>query len=116
MDEIRANTAYGRDAFVIVDDGVLGFKLVKDEAQQLADLGVRITDATNATLGFDYPENPEWLHILFCLFVGPLEQDWTSLLIKSVVAIQPRKIDRPPTGIVVSARMALSKKETCRIV
>lgn len=107
LGEIRVDTAYGGDTFVIVDAEALGFKLVEDEAQQLAELGVKITDAANATLRFEHPENPEWAHISFCLFAGPLEQDGTSLRAKSAVAIQPGKIDRSPTGTAVSARMAL---------
>lgn len=107
LGEIRVDTAYGGDTFVIVDAEALGFKLVEVEAQQLAELGVKITDAANATLRFEHPENPEWAHISFCLFAGPLEQDGTSLRAKSAVAIQPGKIDRSPTGTAVSARMAL---------
>ena len=107
LGEIRVDTAYGGDTFVIVDAEALGFKLVEDEAQQLAELGVKITDASNATLRFEHPENPEWAHVSFCLFAGPLEQDGTSLRAKSAVAIQPGKIDRSPTGTAVSARMAL---------
>ena len=49
LGEIRVDTAYGGDTFVIVDA----------EAQQLAELGVKITDAANATLRFEHPENPE---------------------------------------------------------
>lgn len=107
LGEISVDTAYGGDTFVIVDAEALGFTLVADEAQQLAELGVKITDAANATLGFEHPENPEWAHISFCLFAGPLEQDGASLCAKSAVAIQPGKIDRSPTGTAVSARMAL---------
>ena len=88
LGEIRVDTAYGGDTFVIVDAEALGFKLVEVEAQQLAELGVKITDAANATLRFEHPENPEWAHISFCLFAGPLEQDGTSLRAKSAVAIQ----------------------------
>ncbi len=107
LGEISVDTAYGGDTFVIVDAEALGFTLVADEAQQLAELGVKITDAANAVLGFEHPENPEWVHISFCLFAGPLDQDGTSLCAKSAVAIQPGKIDRSPTGTAVSARMAL---------
>ena len=71
---LTVDTAYGGDSFVIVDAGALGFALAPDEAHDIARLGVRITNAANAALGFRHPENPDWRHISFCLFAGPLER------------------------------------------
>lgn len=104
---LTVDTAYGGDSFVIVDAAALGFALVADEAHDLATLGVRITNAANQALGFDHPENPDWRHISFCLFAGPLEQDETGLTTAAAVAIQPGKVDRSPTGTALSARMAV---------
>lgn len=104
---ITVDTAYGGDSFVVVDAQALGFEIVESEAKDIARLGVRITDAANAQLGFRHPENPEWDHISFCAFCGPLTPTDTGLTGKSAVAIQPGKVDRSPTGTAVSARMAL---------
>ena len=104
---ITVDTAYGGDSFVIVDAAALGFALTPDEAGDLAKLGVRIADAATAALEFHHPENPQWRHISFCLFAGPLEQTPDGLHARSAVAIRPGKIDRSPTGTALSARMAV---------
>ncbi|WP_120499598.1 proline racemase family protein [Roseovarius sp. EL26] len=104
---INVDTAYGGDSFVVVDAAALGFEIVEAEAKEIARLGVIITNAANDQLGFTHPENPDWDHISFCAFCGPLSETETGLTGKSAVAIQPGKVDRSPTGTAVSARMAL---------
>ena len=104
---ITVDTAFGGDSFVVVDAQALGFEIAAHEARDIARLGVRITNAANAALGFAHPENPDWDHISFCAFCGPLDQTETGLTGRSAVAIQPGKVDRSPTGTAVSARMAL---------
>ncbi|AXT29269.1 hypothetical protein D1823_21565 (plasmid) [Ruegeria sp. AD91A] len=104
---ITVDTAYGGDSFVVVDAQTLGFAIVDHEARDIARLGVKITNAANEQLGFSHPENPDWDHISFCAFCGPLSETETGLSGKSAVAIQPGKVDRSPTGTAVSARMAL---------
>src|SRR5690606_24958659 len=71
------------------------------------ELGVRITNAANLQLAFVHPEQPDWRHHSFCLFAGALQRRGNELKAKSVVSIQPGKLDRSPTGTAVSARMAL---------
>ncbi|WP_209507530.1 MULTISPECIES: proline racemase family protein [unclassified Ruegeria] len=107
LDTIMVDTAYGGDSFVVVDAKALGFEIVEHEARDIARLGVKITNAANEQLGFSHPENPDWDHISFCAFCGPLSQTETGLTGKSAVAIRPGKVDRSPTGTAVSARMAL---------
>lgn len=104
---VTVHTAYGGDSFVVVDAVALGFNLDASEAGQIAQLGVRITDAANAQLQFHHPENAEWDHFSFCLFAGPVERHGGQLTTKSAVSIQPGKVDRSPTGTALSARMAL---------
>ena len=104
---LTVDTAYGGDSFVIVDAASLGFSLNEDEAHEIAKLGVRITHAANAQLGFEHPENPDWRHISFCLFAGPLVEGPNGLETGAAVAIQPGKVDRSPTGTALSARMAV---------
>lgn len=107
LGELTVDTAYGGDSFVIVDAEKLGFKLVEDEAHAIAKLGVKITNAANAQLGFHHPGNPDWKHISFCLFAGPLTEGENGLETGAAVAIQPGKVDRSPTGTALSARMAV---------
>ncbi|TPE51769.1 trans-3-hydroxy-L-proline dehydratase [Amaricoccus solimangrovi] len=104
---LTVDTAYGGDSFVIVDAQALGFALVPEEAHEIARLGVRITNAANAALGFVHPTNPDWRHISFCLFAGPVERTPEGLRAGAAVAIQPGKVDRSPTGTALSARMAV---------
>ena len=101
------DTAYGGDTFVIVNAQALGFAITPDEARDLAECGVKIIAAANAQLGFVHPENPDWAHISFCQFAGPLEKrdgGWTG---SNAVVVRPGKIDRSPTGTGCSARMAV---------
>jgi proline racemase len=104
---LAVDTAYGGDSFVVVDAGAIDAELEQHEARDLAELGARITNAANEQLRFHHPEQPDWRHFSFCLFAGALERTETGYRAKSVVAIQPAKIDRSPTGTAVSARMAL---------
>lgn len=104
---LQVDTAYGGDSFVIVDAGAVGFALTEDEAHDIARLGVRITKAANAALGFDHPENPDWNHISFCLFAGALSEGRDGLEAGAAVAVRPGKVDRSPTGTALSARMAV---------
>jgi proline racemase len=104
---LTVDTAYGGDSFVVVDAASLGFALTENEAFDLARLGMTITFAANEQLGFHHPENPDWRHISFCLFAGPLETSETGPRARMAVAVEPGKIDRSPTGTAVSARLAI---------
>ncbi|XYK79635.1 MAG: trans-3-hydroxy-L-proline dehydratase [Labrenzia sp.] len=104
---LTVDTAFGGDSFVIVDAAALGFEITENEAKDIANLGVRITNAANEQLGFTHPEMPDWSHISFCAFAGTLSETPTGFAARSAVAIQPGKVDRSPTGTAVSVRMAL---------
>ena len=104
---LTVDTAYGGDSFVIADAAALGFRIVEDEARELAETGIRITRAANEQLGFTHPTNPDWTHISFCQIAAPLERRDGLLTAANAVAIQPGKIDRSPTGTGASARMAV---------
>lgn len=104
---LTVDTAYGGDSFVIVDAAALGFSIAPDEARDLAETGMRITAAANEQLGFTHPANPDWRHVSFCQFAGPLTEHEGCLTGANAVAIRPGKIDRSPTGTGCSARMAV---------
>ena len=104
---LTVDTAYGGDSFVLVDAASVGIEIEPASAREIAELGRRIVDAADEQLGFHHPENPEWDHISFCQFTGPLERDGDTLIGSNAVAIRPGKVDRSPTGTGCSARMAV---------
>lgn len=104
---LRVDTAFGGDSFVIVDAADLGFRLVPDEARELVEAGIRITNAVNEQFGFHHPANPDWRHVSFCQIAAPLTRKGDAWLGRNTVVIQPGKLDRSPTGTGCSARMAL---------
>ncbi len=107
LGKVTVDTAYGGDSFVVVDPDHLGLALIPENARTIAETGIRITNAANEQLGFLHPEDTGWNHISFCLFAGPLYREEERLKARSVVAIQPGKLDRSPTGTALSARLAL---------
>ncbi|MCZ6863187.1 MAG: proline racemase family protein [Alphaproteobacteria bacterium] len=104
---LDVDTAYGGDSFVIVDATELGFGLTPDEALDIAQTGIRITDAANEQLGFHHPTNAEWKHLSFCQMAAPVIVVDGVKTGRNAVAIQPGKIDRSPCGTGCSARMAV---------
>lgn len=104
---LTVDTAYGGDSFVIADARALGFAITPDEAREIAETGIKITNAANAQLGFSHPQNADWNHISFCQIAGPLIKQDGILTGANAVVIQPGKIDRSPTGTGCSARMAV---------
>ncbi|WP_282605230.1 proline racemase family protein [Pelagibius sp. Alg239-R121] len=104
---LSVDTAYGGDSFVIVDARALGFAITPDEAREISETGVRITDAANEQLGFSHPENSDWNHISFCQIAAPLEQQDDGQHGRNAVAIKPGKLDRSPCGTGCSARLAV---------
>jgi len=104
---LTVHTAYGGDSFVIVDAGAVGIEIVPGNARDLAETGVRITQAATEQLGFHHPLNPDWNHISFCQFAGPIIEKDGELTGSNAVAIRPGKVDRSPTGTGCSARMAV---------
>jgi proline racemase len=104
---LTVDTAYGGDSFVIVDAATLGFEIVPEEARELAETGMKITSAANQQLGFRHPLNPDWNHLSFCQFAGPLVQNNGELAGPNAVVVRPGKVDRSPTGTGCSARMAV---------
>src|SRR5579863_586973 len=91
---LKVDIAYGGDSFVIVDAAALGFSIRPDEARDLAEAGMKITAAANEQLGFVHPENPEWNHVSFCQFAGPLVEEDGVLAGPNAVVVRPGKIDR----------------------
>ncbi len=106
---IRVDTAYGGDSFVMVDAADLGLEISPDRAAEIARLGVEVVRAANDQMDFSHPSNPDWTHISFCQFAGPLTTDAMTghRSMTNAVTIDPGKVDRSPTGTGLSARMAV---------
>jgi proline racemase len=101
------DTAYGGDSFAIVDAHRVGFSIKPDEASDLVELGLRITNAADEQLGFAHPERT-WNHISFCQFAAPIGRKEEGVLTGvNAVVVRPGKIDRSPCGTGCSARMAV---------
>ena len=107
---LKVDTAYGGDSFVLVEAKELGFAVTPDEARDMAEAGIRITNAATEQLGFYHPRNPDWKHISFCQITAPLKEEDGALVGLNAVTIQPGKLDRSPTGTGCSARLAVLKK------
>ena len=105
--ELKVDTAYGGDSFVIVNAENIGLEIAPKNARALSELGMRITAAANEQIGFSHPEIAEWNHISFCLFATPVTREENEATTQHAVAIRPGKIDRSPTGTGVSARLAV---------
>ena len=101
------DTAYGGDTFVIVDATNAGFQIVPDEARELCETGIRITQAASEQLGLAHPENDGISGISFCLFTNPVSEEDGVMTGKNACVIRPGKVDRSPTGTGVSARLAV---------
>jgi proline racemase len=104
---ITVDTAYGGDSFVIADARALGFSIQPDEARDLAEMGIKITDAANQQIGFVHPGNAGWDHISFCQIAAPIAWENGVQSSLNTVAIRPGKLDRSPCGTGCSARMAV---------
>jgi len=105
---VAVTTAFGGDSFVMTDAASLGFKLVPQEAAELARIGMLIRKAANEQLTFSHPLLPDWKHHSFTYFNGPLEVNQDGILTsKNVCVINPGKLDRSPTGTGCSALMAI---------
>lgn len=104
---IRVDTAFGGDSFVLVDAAQLDLSLNADNARHLAVLGSRITDAANDQIGFAHPEIEDWQHISFCQFTWPIEMQNGQPTGPNAVSIKPAKLDRSPCGTGTCARMAV---------
>ena len=105
--DLRVDTAFGGDSFVMVDAADLGLEIVPENGLALARLGSQITRSANEQLTFEHPTSA-WDHFSFCQIAGPLERHGAGdSSMTNTVVVEPGKLDRSPTGTGVSARMAL---------
>ncbi len=102
--ELVVDVAFGGAFFVFVDAGALGFKIVPDEAAELARLGELITRAAEKQLPVEHPENPEIKNISFTTFVAPPRVGGDG---RNTNIVSPGRLDRSACGTATSARLAI---------
>jgi proline racemase len=107
LGEIRVDTAFGGDSFVIARAGDLGIDITAENGAQVAAVGRAICDAANDQWRFEHPTLPQWQHFSFTYLVGDLEEIDGTLSSRNACAIKPGKVDRSPTGTGCSALLAL---------
>lgn len=104
---VIADIAYGGAFFAIVDAPTLGFRLTRDEARDLVELGERIKIAATEQHPVAHPANPGIHTITFTQFAAPLARSRDGKTSRNAVVISPGKIDRSPCGTGTCARMAV---------
>jgi proline racemase len=60
LGDLRVDTTFGRDSYVIVDAVDLGFKIQPHEAHHIVELGLPIAKAANDQLECNHPVQPDW--------------------------------------------------------
>ena len=107
LGRLSVDTAYGGDSFVTVNAAQLGVQIVPDEAEDLVELGRKITKAANEQLKFEHPFNKDWTHFSFTQIHSNVTAVGGVKTYTNTVVIDPGKLDRSPTGTGLSARMAI---------
>lgn len=107
LGDIRVDTAFGGDSFVIASAVDVGVEIRPENARQVAEVGRALCDAANAQWCFEHPTLPEWTHFSFAYLVGELEEIDGVVTSRNACAIKPGKVDRSPTGTGCSALLAL---------
>lgn len=105
--EVRVDTAFGGDSFVIASAADLGIEIRPENARLIAEAGRALCDAANRQWRFEHPTLPEWNHFSFAYLTSPLEEADGVLTSRNACAIKPGKVDRSPTGTGCSALLAL---------
>ena len=59
LGDVKVDTTFGRDSYVIMDAVDLGFEIQPHEAHHIVEFGLRITKATNDQLGCNHPVQPD---------------------------------------------------------
>jgi proline racemase len=105
--KIGLDIAYGGAFFAIVDARRFGFKIVREEARRLVEVGEAIKAAVNEQLSVVHPENSAINEVVFTEFVLPIEKINGETTGRNTVVISPGKLDRSPCGTGTCARLAV---------
>jgi proline racemase len=100
---IDYDLAFGGNFYAIVDLDAIGEPFDRGRQQQIAEAGLAIMAAINAT---DQPVHPEAPEIVGCRHVQFVAPGSTATHSRHAMAIYPGWFDRSPCGTGTSARMA----------
>ena len=104
MGALEVDVAYGGAFCAFVDAGALGYRIVGDEARELADLGERIRPAVVEQLEIAHPEQAALGVLSFVVLTAPPLAGGQA---RNATIVAPGRLDRSPTGTATSARMAV---------
>lgn len=103
--EVTVDIAYGGMFYALVDATKLGFKVVAEEARELAVLGEAVRLAARAQLDVVHPENPGIRDVSIVQLHRPFAG--VGLPTRNTCIVAPGRSDRSPTGTGTCARMAV---------
>lgn len=104
---VPVDVAWGGMTYAIVDAETLGFKITRDEAARLVEVGQRVKKAAHEQLEAVHPLEPRFNGITQTLIAGPLREEGGVLRSRNTVVVSPGGLDRCPCGTGTSARLAL---------
>jgi trans-L-3-hydroxyproline dehydratase len=102
---IDVDVAYGGMFYAIVDATRLGFRVVADEARELAILGEKVRHAAREQLEVVHPENPSIRGVSIVQLNRPFAG--VGAVTTNTCIVAPGRSDRSPTGTGTAARMAV---------
>lgn len=109
---VTYSVAYSGGFYALVEAEELGFKLVRDEEQALANCAHKIVEAIQAQRGFSHYTLGDVGPLPFLHFMGPEEKVAEGYIrSRSTTYVHPGVICRSTTGTGTSARLALMKYE-----
>jgi proline racemase len=102
---IGVDVAYGGMFYAIVDGTKLGFRVVADEARELAILGEKVRRAAREQFEVVHPENPSIRGVSIVQINRPFAG--VGEVTTNTCIVAPGRSDRSPTGTGTAARMAV---------
>jgi trans-L-3-hydroxyproline dehydratase len=102
---VTLDVAYGGMFYAIVDATRLGYRVVAEEARDLAVLGEKVRLAAREQLKVVHPENPDIDGVSIVQLNRPFEG--VGKATRNACIVAPGRSDRSPTGTGTCARMAV---------
>lgn len=105
--EVIVDVAYGGAFFLFTDAERLGFRIVPEEAGELARVGQLIKEAAAEQIPVVHPENPGIHTITFTTFTAQPRAGGDG---RNATVVSPGRIDRSACGTATCARLAVLAK------
>jgi proline racemase len=101
---VTVDIAWGGAFFAFVGAESVGLRIVPEEAERLAELGRRITDAVAGQVPVVHPEREDLHTVTFTTFTGPPQDGGDG---RNATVVAPGRLDRSACGTATSARLAI---------